>query len=213
MPDDPRPDQTQTLPYRLVELRKSRNWTQAQLAAAVGASQSSVAEWEGGKSEPRIGTLRKIAEVFGIGIEEVDPVGMRHIMDNLARLPKYRPLSSKKDEARRIAARNERLAEAEVMWRDPEFGRPYIVIFDRVRELIHDHAAGLSDPEIIQTYLGKLTLTGLHAAVMATKKIWEEALQSMPDEAIPYRAGLALGRFEALLRRAGAKPLEADKTD
>lgn len=56
---------------RLKELRTQREWTQDQLAAAIGASKSHVSEMETGKKNPSAPMLEKIAKVFGLRLSEV----------------------------------------------------------------------------------------------------------------------------------------------
>ena len=53
------------------ELRASRGMTQLQLANAVGVTPSAVFGWEAGRSVPKVPQLRKIAEVFGVKMDDV----------------------------------------------------------------------------------------------------------------------------------------------
>lgn len=45
--------------------------TQQQLADQLGVSSAAVSEWERGQNEPRSATLQKMAEMFGVSMEEV----------------------------------------------------------------------------------------------------------------------------------------------
>lgn len=49
------------------ELRKKAALTQAELAEAVGVTQSTVSQWESGKAVPDTLKLPKLAEVLGCG--------------------------------------------------------------------------------------------------------------------------------------------------
>ena len=45
-------------------LRKNREWTQAQLAAALSVSESTVQKWEVGKNMPSVSEIKRLADVF-----------------------------------------------------------------------------------------------------------------------------------------------------
>lgn len=49
---------------RIRDLRLAAGMTQEQLAAAVGVTQGAVTQWENGSTNPRVPTLRVIAEVL-----------------------------------------------------------------------------------------------------------------------------------------------------
>ena len=53
------------LQQEMVRARMRRNWTQKDLAARMGTTQSAVARLESGASSPSIKTLRKLAQVTG----------------------------------------------------------------------------------------------------------------------------------------------------
>lgn len=52
--------------------RKIANLTQAGLGAAVGVSESTVSNWEKGKSEPTVNQAKKISEVTGIPLDTIN---------------------------------------------------------------------------------------------------------------------------------------------
>ena len=54
---------------RLKELRKERNLSQMELATATKISQSAIAKWELGKTEPTASALVVLSEFFGESIE------------------------------------------------------------------------------------------------------------------------------------------------
>lgn len=72
------------LPLRIASWRKAKTLTQAQLAAAVGVSKSSVSLWESGSTSPSqahltatVGALGlTMAEFYGPLPAEADPAGV-----------------------------------------------------------------------------------------------------------------------------------------
>jgi transcriptional regulator with XRE-family HTH domain len=52
-------------------LRKSRDWTQAELAARVGISLGALGQIERGEVDPALSTAQAIADVFGVPIGEL----------------------------------------------------------------------------------------------------------------------------------------------
>lgn len=70
----------------IIKLRELFDITQEQLADIAGVSRGAVSQWEGGFSEPRMGSIQKIADHFHIsksniieddGMEYIDPVTKR----------------------------------------------------------------------------------------------------------------------------------------
>jgi transcriptional regulator with XRE-family HTH domain len=60
------------LAKRLRELREKAGWTQQQLAMAAGLSLSLVTRIEqGAREDPRLSTLRALADALGIGVGEL----------------------------------------------------------------------------------------------------------------------------------------------
>lgn len=55
----------------LLNLRKEKNWTQAQLAQMVGVDQRTISAWEKGVCEPSFSTLVKLCELFNETIENL----------------------------------------------------------------------------------------------------------------------------------------------
>lgn len=56
---------------RLKVLRAERDWTQAQLAEALGVSRQTVNAIETGKYDPGLPLAFRIAELFGKSIEDI----------------------------------------------------------------------------------------------------------------------------------------------
>ena len=61
-------DQCIALIDTIIEIRKSKGWTQKKLADACGYTQSVIARLESKKAEPQISTLTQIAEALGYKI-------------------------------------------------------------------------------------------------------------------------------------------------
>ena len=55
----------------IAKFRRQKGWTQAKLAKVTGLSRGYIAALEEGKGNPRIKTLAIIAEILGVGIEEL----------------------------------------------------------------------------------------------------------------------------------------------
>ena len=61
---------------RLTVLRAERNWTQADLADRLDVSRQTIVSIEKGKYDPSLPLAFRIAELFGLTIEEIfDPNG------------------------------------------------------------------------------------------------------------------------------------------
>jgi putative transcriptional regulator len=54
------------------ELRMRAGLTQAQLAARLGCTPSTVYNWEKGKNEPKASQLRAMALLFGVRMDDID---------------------------------------------------------------------------------------------------------------------------------------------
>jgi len=55
----------------LKECRKSCMLTQKQIASALNVVESCYANWEQGRTEPNIETLRKLSKIFNVSIDEL----------------------------------------------------------------------------------------------------------------------------------------------
>ena len=56
---------------RIRVLRAERRWSQAELAERVGVSRNSINSIENGKFDPSLPLAFRIADAFGLGVEEV----------------------------------------------------------------------------------------------------------------------------------------------
>lgn len=54
---------------RLKELRKKRGYTQSELADILNIKRATIAKWETGMTEPRIESLIKLADFFGVSLD------------------------------------------------------------------------------------------------------------------------------------------------
>ena len=54
---------------RLKELRKSKNLSQKELAEILNTTNSSICDWECGRTEPNLNTIRQIADYFEVSCD------------------------------------------------------------------------------------------------------------------------------------------------
>ena len=59
----------ETLGERIARLRRAANMTQEELAAKAGEKLSSLRNWEGDRSMPRLPALLRLAEALGVPVE------------------------------------------------------------------------------------------------------------------------------------------------
>lgn len=52
-------------------LRQKKEWTQEELASQLYVSRTAISKWESGKGYPAIDSLKKLAEIFGVSIDEL----------------------------------------------------------------------------------------------------------------------------------------------
>lgn len=60
-----------TIASQIKKLRKSRGWTQPQLADKLAVSKQTISNWETGIKVPRMGSLQKLADLFNVKIGEI----------------------------------------------------------------------------------------------------------------------------------------------
>src|ERR1700746_3356595 len=56
---------------RIRQAREEQDWTQDQLADAVGVSRSAVAQWETGRAGQVTANLTRVAAALGVGVEHL----------------------------------------------------------------------------------------------------------------------------------------------
>ena len=61
----------QTVAANLTELRRAKGWTQADLAQKINYSDKSVSKWERGDGLPDLKVLCRLAELFGVTLDEL----------------------------------------------------------------------------------------------------------------------------------------------
>lgn len=54
---------------RIRELRKSKHWSQAQLAEKLHVHQTAISQWESGRTEPDMDKLLALADLFGVSVD------------------------------------------------------------------------------------------------------------------------------------------------
>lgn len=59
----------QVFSERLKELRKSRNLSQKELAEIFNTTNSSICDWECGRTEPNLNTILQIADYFDVSCD------------------------------------------------------------------------------------------------------------------------------------------------
>lgn len=64
-------DEQETLAQNLVKFRKAAGLTQLELAEIIKYSNKTISKWERGESYPDIFTLKKIADVYGVTVNEI----------------------------------------------------------------------------------------------------------------------------------------------
>lgn len=57
--------------HPLAAWRKAAGLTQVQLAAKAGLRPASISDIEGGKIDPRLSTLKALADALGLGVEDI----------------------------------------------------------------------------------------------------------------------------------------------
>jgi transcriptional regulator with XRE-family HTH domain len=62
---------TATVGQRITAYRKVLGQSQQRLATAVGVTTMTLASWEKGKTEPRVGQLRQLAELLGVSVTDL----------------------------------------------------------------------------------------------------------------------------------------------
>jgi transcriptional regulator with XRE-family HTH domain len=61
----------------LKKLRKSKGWTQVELAEKLSTTQQVITSYETGKKKPPIDRLTELAAIFDVSIEEI--IGAKHL--------------------------------------------------------------------------------------------------------------------------------------
>lgn len=75
----------------IIQLRELFGVTQEQLASIAGVSRGAVSQWEGGFSEPRMGSIQKIADHFRISKSNIIEDNGMSFIDPVTKKPKGSP--------------------------------------------------------------------------------------------------------------------------
>ena len=75
----------------IIQLRELFGVTQEQLASIAGVSRGAVSQWEGGFSEPRMGSIQKIADYFRISKSNIIEDNGMSFIDPVTKKPKGSP--------------------------------------------------------------------------------------------------------------------------
>ena len=70
------------LSEKIINLRKSRGWSQEELAERLDVSRQSVSKWESGDSVPDITNCLKLATLYKISLDELVNRPLRRVIDN-----------------------------------------------------------------------------------------------------------------------------------
>lgn len=108
---------------RIRAAREDQDWTQDQLAAAVGVSRSAVAQWETGRAGQITANLTRVAQALGVGVEHLMygrdklAAGQPHTGNEFALLRLYRECAPEERQlllqlARRLARRQPGISAA-----------------------------------------------------------------------------------------------------
>ena len=66
-----RPESNQEIANRLAEIRREQGLSQEELAERLGLSRQAISKWERGESQPDMGNLIALADVYGMTIDEM----------------------------------------------------------------------------------------------------------------------------------------------
>lgn len=74
----------------LIDLRKSMNWTQAELAQKLNYTDKAISKWERAESVPDVLVLKKIADLFNIKVDYLLETEHAHNENSFQTISKYR---------------------------------------------------------------------------------------------------------------------------
>jgi transcriptional regulator with XRE-family HTH domain len=65
------------------EFRKEKGLTQLKMAYALDVTPSTISNWETGKFEPKVAQLRRLAELFGVRMDEIKLIEKDHLEEEM----------------------------------------------------------------------------------------------------------------------------------
>lgn len=71
-----------TIASQIKKLRTTKQWTQLQLADKLSVSKQTISNWETGIKVPRMQSLQKLADVFGVKIGEITNASIEEDEEN-----------------------------------------------------------------------------------------------------------------------------------
>ncbi|MGN1341268.1 MAG: helix-turn-helix domain-containing protein [Oscillospiraceae bacterium] len=80
---------------KLMELRRSKGWSQEQLGEKLGVTRQTVSKWELGSTTPEMEKIAAISELFGITTDELIKGEPPKAAENSVPLPEQKPTSRK----------------------------------------------------------------------------------------------------------------------
>lgn len=180
--DHPMPD---TFGSRLASRRKELGLSQTALATRIGASQSSVAEWEADKSRPRTSKKLKLLRVLNISIDKLDP--------------DFNQESGKRYHESISNTTIEEVIVTEEVINDATDMVNYIYLYNNVFAIVQKYETALKHHYIRAEYFGGYEVVGAVAAALASKAIWESALVDTRSDGFAMALRFCLGRFEGAM--------------
>lgn len=72
----------QTFGQYITEMRKAKNWTQLELAEKMGVTDKAISKWERDLSFPDVASLPRLAEIFGVSVDELLQIRSKAAKEN-----------------------------------------------------------------------------------------------------------------------------------
>ena len=70
-----------SLGKKIAQLRKLRDWKQEDLAQKLNVHKSHISRWESGRMTPRVDALQRLAEIFGVSLEDITGEHSNPVLD------------------------------------------------------------------------------------------------------------------------------------
>ena len=119
---------------QLTLLRKRSGFNQDELAEASGVSIDTVRRWEGGKQEPRLGELKRIAAVLGVPVIQL--IGDESERENLEKVEDFMIFPKKRDKKTLTSGKNTIIIQqGNVRVEIPATSRGYDILERKLKEV------------------------------------------------------------------------------
>ena len=169
--------------------------TQTALALLVGVAQSTLADWERGKTRPRPSALERVCTALKCEVWELIPeFTPANFVNGHPPLP---------DNAEPTA---ENLEKHQNFWHTRRYGpsedQVYIRLFDHVTRFVDEMYAApeIGTPEN-SVFAGDIGTSRNKQAVLLTKRIWQTALLDETEASLADRVFKALEAFQTTMRQ------------